>query len=131
MRHFIVDSLIALIVLLSVGLALSRPESVATNDSPARPSVLEAFSFAPEAAPRTAPVQTVRGAIIGIEKELARFTVLTADERPLMIQMELKTSLRLSGNEVEIWDLKLGDRVTVTFISEHGRNIARAVTVER
>jgi len=131
MRHFIVDSLIAMIVLLCAGLALSRPGPIAANDSPTRPSVLDAFSLTPEPAPRSAPAQTARGAVIGIEKDLARFTVLPPDERPLLIQMEMKTSLRLWGNEVEIWDLRLGDRVTVSYTSEQGRNIAHSVTVER
>ena len=57
--------------------------------------------------------------------------LVRADQRPIIIQVEMKSSLRLAAHEIEVWDLRLGDRVTVAYQAMDGRNIARTITVER
>jgi len=131
MRHFIVFAPMAIIVLLGAGLCPTLPESSETNSLWAKESVWETVMASPDTTPPLSPVLGARGTVLSIEKDLGRFTMLLPGGQPLLIQMEMRSSLRLAGNEVEIWDLRLGDKVTVAYRVEDGRNIARTVTVER
>ncbi len=129
MCQFIAFLFAAVIVLPTAGFAQERP-ATPSGQAASKESVWDVVMTTPREAQPSGKVETARGAVMGIEKDLARFTVLRQDNRAIVIQMELRTS-RQAGNEIEIWDLRLGDRVTVSYRVEEGRNVARSITVER
>jgi hypothetical protein len=78
-----------------------------------------------------AGAETVKGKVVKVEETDQRFTLTTADNKELTIQVDPSSKLRLNDTEVQTKDLQAGDRVTVVYQVKDGNNIAQSVTIER
>jgi hypothetical protein len=56
---------------------------------------------------------------------------MTADNKQLAIQMDSSSQVQLREAERHPKDLRAGDRVTVVYKVNDGKNIAQSVTIER
>jgi len=130
MRLFVLFAPVALAVL-GAGFSRGLADAARSNEEAAQESGREVLAVMPARPLPSSPLSTVRGIVMGIEKDLARFTMHLPDDSALLIQMEHNSLLRLAGNEIDIGDLRLGDKVTVAYRAEEGRNIAQAITVDR
>jgi hypothetical protein len=74
---------------------------------------------------------TVKGTLVKVEEAGQRFTLMTADNQQLAIQLDASSQLRLMEAEMRPEDLRAGDRVTVVYKVNDGKNIAQSVTIER
>jgi hypothetical protein len=68
---------------------------------------------------------TVEGHVSKIEENGASFTVATADHRELIFHMDATATI--TGTALQ--GLHVGDRVTVNYKTNDGKNLARSVTV--
>jgi hypothetical protein len=75
--------------------------------------------------------ETAKGSIVRVEEADRRITLMSDTNKELTIQMESSSKVRVKDADVQLKDLKVGDRVTVVYKSKEGRNIAQTVTVER
>jgi hypothetical protein len=78
-----------------------------------------------------AGAETVKGEVVSVDEKDGRFTVATADKPELTIHMAPAAKLLLKDKEIQLKDLRVGDRVTVAYEVKDGKSIAQSVTVER
>jgi hypothetical protein len=74
---------------------------------------------------------TEKGTVVNVEEAGQRFTLMTADNKQLAIQMDSSSQVHLREAERHLKDLRAGDRVTVVYKVNDGKNIAQSVTIER
>ena len=76
---------------------------------------------------------TIKGSIVEVRTD--GFTVQSDNTQKTAILTENKSQIKLqtagSKSEIHVQDIKIGDRVTVTYGSEGEKNVADLVTVER
>jgi Cu/Ag efflux protein CusF len=79
----------------------------------------------------SAAQQTVAGRINRVDPASNRVTVMTADNKEMTFQVEPATTLRLQDASAVLKEFREGDRITVVYAVQDGKNIARSVSVER
>ena len=82
-------------------------------------------------APQAAQEQMVQGTIVEIKAEPDSLTVRSADERNIPVQLSAATTVRFHDGAGSLKDLHIGDRASIRYWPEYGRNVAQVVIVER
>lgn len=75
------------------------------------------------------PVQNAKGKVVRVEEK--QFTLTTADDKELTVQVNASTKLELKNATMSLKELRPGDQVIVTYTVIDGNNVAQHVSVER
>jgi hypothetical protein len=75
-------------------------------------------------------LKTVTGKVAKVEPDENRFTLTGPKDQETLIQVPDASVIHKDNKTASLTDLKVGDRVTVTYHAKGGKNEAVAVTIE-
>jgi hypothetical protein len=79
---------------------------------------------------KEADLKTVTGTVTKVEPDEKQFTLTGPKDQKTVIHISDRSTILRDNQTVSLADLKAGDRVTVTYWPQGGKNEAAAVTIE-